>query len=316
MTDRVTITTGARLHFGPLFCGRTSGRRFGGVGVMIDRPGCQVTVCRAECDELIVPEEVRSLAEQCIAGARGTTTNSVPIRIEMHESILRHRGLGSGTQTALAIAQGIYVLHHGEPADAGKLAVMTGRGLRSAVGIHGFDQGGFLIDAGKRDPDAIGALAARCDIPPDWRFVLIAPRNAAGLSGRRERDAFAKLPAMRAATSAELCRIALTELLPAIREADFPAFADGLFEYGRIVGEFFSPVQGGCFAGPEAARLAATLRAAGFAGVAQSSWGPTVAVVASSEGEARQVANEVANDFDRSCIIARPSNCGASVTVG
>jgi beta-RFAP synthase len=315
--DFVEITTGARLHFGPLFCGRTSGRQFGGIGVMIDRPNCRVTVRGAIPDlrppEVIAPADLRAVAEKCIAGIRRAGESPASLQIEVHESIPRHRGLGSGTQLALAVAQGIHVLDHGEPANAETLAQLTGRGARSAIGIHGFERGGFLIDAGKRDADAIGSLAARCELPSDWRFVQIAPHEATGLSGGIEREAFARLPAMSAATSAELCRIALTELLPAVREHDFPAFADALFAYGRIVGEFFSPVQGGRFASPEMERLGSRLWAAGFPGVAQSSWGPTIAVPASDDAEARRIADEVAARDDLWCAIAQPLNRGATV---
>jgi beta-ribofuranosylaminobenzene 5'-phosphate synthase len=313
MTDNVEITTGSRLHFGPLFCGRTSGRRFGGVGLMIDQPRCRVTIRRSVGEERLVPPELRPNVEKCLAGMTDPDGKVQPVRVDVHESIPRHRGLGSGTQTALAVAQGIHVLQRGESAEADMLARITGRGLRSAIGIHGFQRGGFLIDAGKRDGDAIGALAARCDVPDDWRFVLIAPRDAAGLSGQTERDAFRRLPAMPPTTSAELCRIALTELLPAVRSAEFAAFAEALYDYGQIVGGCFAPVQGGCFAHPEMSRLAAELRAHGFAGVAQSSWGPTIALVVTGEEEARELADAVRNRRDVWCEIARPRNGGATV---
>ena len=350
MTDQVEITTGSRLHFGPLFCGRTSGRRFGGVGLMIDRPRCRVSVRRSRGNgepgasatgalrrggrgwseakprqleapglpfgpaPATLPAEFRPIVEKCIAGMTEIIGDVGPVCVEIHESIPRHRGLGSGTQTALAIAQGIHVLHRGEAADAEALARITGRGLRSAIGIHGFQRGGFLIDAGKRHGDAVGALAARCDVPDDWRFVLIAPRDAAGLSGQTERDAFARLPQMPAPTSAELCRIALTELLPAVRGGDFPAFAAALYDYGQIVGEYFAPVQGGCYAHPEMSRLTAELRADGFAGVAQSSWGPTIAVAVRDAGTATELADNVTNRGEKSCEIAGPRNGGATVS--
>lgn len=36
---QVTVRTGARLHFGPLAIHNGPGRSFGGVGLMVDRPG-------------------------------------------------------------------------------------------------------------------------------------------------------------------------------------------------------------------------------------------------------------------------------------
>ena len=316
MPESVHITTGSRLHFGPLFNGRTAGRRFGGVGLMIDGPACRVSVSRSVQDELIAAEDVRSTIERGLQEIRNAVGDFDPMRIEIVESIPRHRGLGSGTQMMLAVAQGILALRDGRSANAMSPACITRRGLRSAIGIHGFQQGGFLIDAGKRSGDSIGTLAARCEIPEEWRFVLIAPREGTGLSGGSESDAFSQLPAMPSATSAELCRIALTELLPAVRDAEFSVFADALFEYGRIVGDYFAPVQGGCFSCPEMSRLASQLRRDGFAGVAQSSWGPTIAVVTADHDTACQLAgaiNPEGKRRERWCRISRPRNTGALI---
>jgi predicted sugar kinase len=37
--DVVAVQTGARLHFGLLTQGQEAGRRYGGLGLMIDQPG-------------------------------------------------------------------------------------------------------------------------------------------------------------------------------------------------------------------------------------------------------------------------------------
>ena len=44
MTREVCITTGARLHFGLLSYEPSSGRYFGGAGLMIDSPGFQLAI--------------------------------------------------------------------------------------------------------------------------------------------------------------------------------------------------------------------------------------------------------------------------------
>src|SRR5580765_7782762 len=64
-----------------------------------------------------------------------------------------------------------------------ELARRAGRGRRSAIGLHGFHEGGLLVEAGKRAPEEISPLVARVDFPDEWRFVLVRPRRATGVSG-------------------------------------------------------------------------------------------------------------------------------------
>ena len=47
----------------------------------------------------------------------------------------------------------------------------------------------------------------------------------------------------------------LLGLLPALAEADLPAFAAALAEYNARSGELFRPAQGGTYAGPAVAAL-------------------------------------------------------------
>ncbi|MFQ5730475.1 MAG: hypothetical protein ACE5KM_00835 [Planctomycetaceae bacterium] len=316
MFTSVTVTTGARLHFGPLCCSHRSERQFGGIGLMVDSPDCRVTAARSDRDELIAPPEFDEPLERTVARVCEGRPSRVNVRVESESSIPRHAGLGSGTQFALAVGQALSVLFAGEPADVPSLARRLNRGTRSAVGIHGFQHGGFLVDAGKRADGDVGTLGVQVGVPDDWRFVLITPRERRGLAGDSEASAFRNLADMSPQMTAQLCRIALMRLLPALREADLPAFGAALFEYGRRVGEFFAAVQGGVFADPAMGRLAARLRRAGIAGVAQSSWGPTIAVVLAGENAARQLASdlqtgETAEDCE--VVVTGPRNRGALV---
>jgi len=142
---------------------------------------------------------------------------------------------------------------------------------------------------------------------------------AVGLAGGREEAAFDRLPPMPPETTGRLCALALTAILPAVREAEFTPFAEALFEYGKTVGEFFAPVQGGGFASAEMGALVARLRRAGCAGIAQSSWGPTLAVVTPEEATARQLKDDLTGGSfggRYSCRIAGPRNVGASIQTG
>lgn len=198
------------------------------------------------------------------------------------------------------------------------LAQKIGRGGRSALGIHGFDQGGLLLEAGKLSRQAVGCLVARTELPREWRWVLVRPRNDVGVSGGEEVSAFARLPPMSGGLTAELCGWAVREIFPAAQEGDFRGFSQGLWEYGHRVGEYFAPVQGGVFAHPQARTLAAALRGRGVTGVAQTSWGPTLAVVQPDEHEATELVRWLRQDpIGSACdlICTRPLNQGAGIQV-
>ena len=56
-----------------------------------------------------------------------------------------------------------------------------------------------------------------------------------------------------------------------------------------MVGECFSPVQGGNYANPRSTELVKALLTWGAAGVGQSSWGPTVFGLAANERQGYQL---------------------------
>ena len=265
----VEVTTGARLHFGPLnWPGphRTDRPDFGGVGLMIDTPATVVRARPSRPDDAIDWADARpSLAE-----AVRRTGQPLPA-ISIASEATRHVGLGSGTQRELAIAAVC-----GLPRDAKRLASATGRGRRSAIGVHGFCRGGLLLDGGRPQGEPLGVLERRIDFPA-WPLHLVRLSDRSGLFGPEEAAAFDTLAAMPAATAARLRQLA--EAMFAAVDADSQAaFAAALTEYGCLVGDFFAPAQGGRFADPQWDELLPTLEAEGC-GLAQSSWGPSVLVV-------------------------------------
>ena len=209
MPDSIAVTTGARLHFG-FFAHQATNlaaaasnhllerSNYGGVGMMIESPSVVVAASRSDrdvviCRELTPPEA--AAAESTVARIIAQYRRSCPAQrqpppcaIAVRRVIPSHRGLGSGTQLGMAVAQALAFLAGDGQADAPTLARRVGRGNRSAIGIHGFARGGFLVDGGKRADDEIGQLVARADLPDDWRLLLITPgaSSAAGLAGQEE----------------------------------------------------------------------------------------------------------------------------------
>jgi beta-ribofuranosylaminobenzene 5'-phosphate synthase len=269
----------SRLHFGLLTGpgGRpdASGRRFGGAGLMIREPGVQLTVRAAATWKSDGPLAERALAfaQQFTRSFRDPDAHAFHIHVE--KCAPEHAGLGTGTQLGLAVARGV-ALATGRPhTDAAALAERIGRGQRSALGSHGFDRGGFLVDGGKGPHTAIAPLIARVDFPEDWKIVLVVPEGEQGLHGVSETQAFEEASAA-PENSDRLCRLLLLGMLPALAEHDLPAFGEALYEFNRRAGEMFRPLQGGTYAGAKVAAVVDFVRRNGVAAAGQSSWGPAI----------------------------------------
>jgi beta-RFAP synthase len=201
---------------------------------------------------------------------------------------------------------------------AEELARSTGRGMRSAVGTHGFAHGGLVVDGGKRAGDSLGNIVRRANVPADWRIVLVRGTGSGrGLAGDREADAFAKLPRVPADVTDELWQTVNDTMLPALEQSDCEAFGNAVYRFGRIAGDCFAPVQGGPFANPEIATLVESLRDYGVPGVGQSSWGPTVFAITANDAAARSLADWLWDQpatSDSHIEIAQPNNRGAQVS--
>ena len=322
MATQVTVTTGARLHFGPLAAAGSGGGKFGGVGMMISAPGYVVTARPAERDSFVGDGASVARVAEFIRRIRSASTDESKVascEIEVSEAIPSHSGLGSGTQLGLAVARALSQLSGERDVNVETLARRAGRGLRSAIGLHGFARGGFLVDGGRADQrDQLGTLVARYDFPPEWRLVLASPPQSSGLSGDAELRAFASQPPMSSALTGELCRIVLMDWMPALIEADFARTGSAMYEFGLLVGRFFEAAQGGVFAHPRMARLVEQLRTRGIRGIAQTSWGPTLAILCADQAEAHQLANDYAHGGDWSDCefrVVEPLNRGAGVVI-
>lgn len=312
LPQSVTVTTGARLHFGLFAPGAGAGRRLGGLGMMIGPAGFAVRATTADHDKVVASDEWRSRAAAFLDTCRNRTPRGAqqppPCRLEIARALPAHAGLGSGTQLGLAVAQAMAALAGEGDVSAVELARRAGRGLRSAVGLHGFACGGLIVEGGKSASEEISPLVARAAVPEQWRMVLIRPRGAAGISGGDERDRLARLPAMPQPVTDRLCRLTLLDLLPAVALADLDAAGEALFEIGRLAGEHFAPVQGGLYADPQMRNLVEVLRSRGICGVSQTSWGPTLFVLRRDADSADRLKAEIEAD-------TRWSNCEVSVAV-
>lgn len=281
----IRVVAPSRLHFG-LFrvptAGAEGGPAFGGVGLMVERPGVVVVVRPADAWQFegMLASRAQVFATRFVLSLPEERRR--PFQVLVERCPAEHTGLGVGTQLGLAVAKALAVAC-GEPdLSSVELAARIGRGERSAIGTHGFDRGGLLADAGKTAGDAVSPLLAHVTLPPNWRAVLFTPR-AERWHGDRETRAFAS--AQSGAPDA-LRELAETDLLPAAERGDLDSFGEALYEFNRKAGEPFAAAQGGTYASPEIADLVAAVRESGVTGVGQSSWGPTVFAVVGGNDDA------------------------------
>jgi beta-RFAP synthase len=194
----------------------------------------------------------------------------------------------------------------GQPFSAAELARRVQRGARSALGVHGFAHGGFLVEGGKLAGAELSPLVARMAFPAAWRVVLVVPRRRTGLHGAGEQAAFAGLACPEATTDA-LCRLVLLGMLPALAERDLTLFGEALFDFNARAGEVFATAQGGIYASRAVEELIGFIRRQGVPGVGQTSWGPSVFAVADEEralhlaGRLRAVADYADIQVSRAC---------------
>jgi beta-RFAP synthase len=322
----VRVRAPSRLHFGLLAFGDSAPRQFGGAGVMIERPETEVLVRLRRPGE--PPREPSSDEERraCEFAARfregldSREDRERISRLDIHveKAATAHVGLGSGTQLAMSVARALAAFVGKSDMPPHELAERVGRGCRSAIGVHGFQLGGFIVEGGKSDPSRISPLVARLNFPDDWHFVLVIPTDSKGRHGHAEREAFEQLAPVPPAVTADLCRLTLLGMLPAIAERDFQLFSESLVEFGCKVGEFFSSMQGGVYASPLAGGVVDLLFRHGTRGIAQSSWGPTLCAVTESRFRAEWIAARLTDSFSpptAQILCAPANNRGAKIEV-
>ncbi len=327
----VEVSTTARLHLGFLDLEGGLGRRFGSVGMLLDRPATMLRLERAGADCANGPEAGRALS--MLRRLVAALSLSGCHRLTIHSAIPPHAGLGSGTQLALAVAAALRRLH-GLPPDTRHDAATLGRGRRSGVGVGLFDQGGLVLDGGPSPGPVSGPgpgpgpglgaagglppILSRLPVPEDWRAILVLAPAASGLSGNQESEAFAALPPPPPSDAGALCRLVVMQLLPAVVEDDLPRFGDALTRMQELLGDHFARAQGGGrFTIPAVGRAVAALRDRGATGLGQTSWGPTGFAFVRGEATAQGMAAAMADDpawRGLDFAVCRALNRGATVS--
>ncbi|MGB8275722.1 MAG: beta-ribofuranosylaminobenzene 5'-phosphate synthase family protein [Alphaproteobacteria bacterium] len=314
----VTVDVPARLHLGFLDLNGGLGRRFGSIGIAVEGIRTRLHAVPADGIAATGPSADRAalFARRLAQGLR----IKGGVRITVEEAIPEHAGLGSGTQLGLAVGSA-YARLYGLSVDARTIAQVLGRGARSGIGIGVFEQGGVLVDGGRRDEGAAPApIVARMDFPEDWRILLVLDEAAQGLHGAAEIEAFRALPPFPAELAAHLCRLVLMVALPALAEADLACFSGAVAEIQSAVGDYFAAAQGGRYASERVAAVLEGLRSRGVTGIGQSSWGPTGFALLGDPETAKALHDELCRNRSAGdglrFMLCRGRNRGGQIEIG
>ena len=290
----IYIEAPARLHLGFLDLEGGLGRRFGSIGLTLEEVATKILVSNADSIEVVgdATGRVEKYAENFIS-RKGLSQGC---RIVLSDRIPDHSGLGSGTQLALAVGTAIAKLNK-LTYTAADIASTLNRGARSGIGIGAFQQGGFLVDAGRSTESSIPPIISRIEFPSNWRAILVQDPDEQGIHGDEEYSSFAKLAPFSAETAAELCRLVMLQILPAICEQNIDLFNLGIYKLQACIGEYFAPVQGGRYTSASVVEAITYLESQGVQGVGQSSWGPTGFAFVDSETQAHSLLRDLQNKF-------------------
>jgi beta-RFAP synthase len=321
--ELVHVSAPGRLHLGFLDPGASLGRRFGSLGLVVQGLETRLELRlagrqRVEATPGLDDAEAQRAAAH-LETMQALTGLARPLHLRLLSLLPPHAGLGSGTQLALAVGMAFARLH-GLPLGPADVARMLGRGLRSGVGIAGFEHGGLLLDGGPQADGRPALVTARLDFPSHRRVLLVLDPARRGLSGAQEKQALAQLPPFPRELAAELCHRVLMQILPGAAAADFPTFAEGLNRMQALLGGYFAPAQGGRgYSSPAVDALMRWIGRHGDAAIGQSSWGPTgFAILPSAEAatgllQAAHAAGAVAPGLQLQLVQGR--NHGAELSI-
>ncbi len=318
----IYVKTLSRLHLGFMDLNGNLGRRYGSIGVTLANPCTAITVSKSHQLNIqnAKPELEKRIIKYVTAFSKHFQTAS-DVSIRIHESIPEHKGLGSGSQLALAISTALSNFH-GIRTSVWELSKLLGRGQRSSIGIQSFQHGGLIIDSGKEldvngtPVDTPPETLLRLDFPEEWNFVVVVPDEKQGLSGEQEKMAIGKLRPTKG-TSEKICRLVMMQLLPSFLSRDIEKFGSALSSIDNLTGLFFKPVQGGIYSEKQSYELTDHLLDSGAYGIGQSSWGPAIYGL-SLASESELVADKMKsylqkNNIKSQVLITSASNKGAEI---
>lgn len=307
------ITTPSRLHITLIDMNASIGRVDGGLGLTLDEP--VISICAEKSDRV----EITGSSEHA-GRIRNSALALLPegkrIRIKIEKDYPSHAGMGSGTQAALAAGMAVNRLYN-LGLSVYELAIKTGRGGTSGIGVAAFEKGGFIIDGGHKfseKKDFLPSSASRLPPAPvllrkdfpEWDIVVAIPQQK-GASLKNEINIFQKECPVPLNEVEKLSHIILMQLLPSLVEEDIVTFGksiNSIQELGFKKKEVALQ--------PMSLQLMQLLRDGGAYGAGMSSFGPAVYAFGEDAENLEKMASEFLGEKGQ-VFITKARNEGARI---
>lgn len=341
------VRTGCRIHFGLMELASDQPLLFGGLGLMLNSPDLIIRVSPVGTGAITGLVDADS--EHASRVEKVLRANNAE-RFDVHFDAIQplHSGLGGGTQLAASVAAAIQLAQSNSPDSPrysewtpvrealpeltpSQLSQLSNRGLRSAVGLHGFLQGGLILDEGYEASVSVETgqqneissastgrriKASSVQLPSDIQVVLVRPKVELSVSGDEEAQrlsALGRTPNPKRAEMFDLASRLLEQSSEIASESCFLKVMSQLEQYMQFAAEMFADDQGGLYNGPSVAEAVQLCRNAGLRGVGQSSWGPTVFGFTNQRESAENAIEQLCQFYDTAQIThSVPDNQGAT----
>lgn len=325
MPLKVEIKAFGRIHLGLISLHHSGFRQNGGVGFMVE--GLNISVSGSKSQTIdILDKRSKPLGAEELSDLRKTLLDvqrylriESGISIEIDGNILTHAGAGSGTAIRLASVEAYLILARREY-DKRLAQQLSKRGGTSGVGIHGYFEGGFLLDLGVRargqsfKPSSSSIspelpLLCKNSVMPNWEFLVALPQNLSCLTREQEQIFFSENLPFGESDTLETAHIALMGLQAAVMEKDFEIFCSAL---GMLQKSRWKATERAIH-GTVLEELDLSLRNLGADAVAMSSLGPLLVVFGQSN--VLNAITEQAKSLKIGVVRSLPQNSGRIVRI-
>jgi len=332
---KVQITTPSRIHATLIDLNGSLGRIDGSIGITLANPNWKILFETLTKNQLVinVPRQVEGnyidLLVNDILKQFKLDPLKAPIKITVQETIPRHVGLGSKTQLALALADGISRLLklEGTPLSKEILASVVNRGGTSGIGVTSYFVGGLIVDGGHefgtgKEKNAFLPSSAssaspapvifREEMPDDWRVIVAIPKLQKGAHDAEEVNVFKNFCPVPLIEVEKLSHIILMKLLPAIKKRKFHEICESI-NFFQDIG--FKKIEVD-LRGKSFRDLLKSWQNSGAPCAGMSSFGPAIYSLAENEDQALKLKNaidDIMKDTAGISFISKMQNSGAII---
>ncbi len=287
------IKTPSRLHMSLIDLNCSYGRIDGGIGLTLSEPNFIIE--SEEIDEGISIEFSKNITDEevikeCTTRIKTTSENILSklninkgFNFKVESAYSPHSGLGSGTQTKLAVAK-LITKSINKELNAVELSTLVGRGGTSGIGTFCYEHGGFIVDGGhslkekntylpsSKSQATPPQLIGKYDFPEEWTVLVAIPKIDYSVSGAKEVNIFEKYCPVPKRDVEQVSHIILMNMIPFLLEKDIVEFSKSIED---IQQRGFKKVE--VDLQPDTTtKLMQYMRDNGAYGVGMSSFGPAV----------------------------------------